>query len=525
MSCGSSSQTMTSPAGARCALQVQSESVSFAPEGGGGQLRITTARECTWTVRSEAAWLGLSPPAAGQGEGTVQFTVSPNADPSSRSGSIGVNDQQLQVSQAGSPCDLRVSPTHESVEPGGGERTVRVTASSDQCAWTASSSVAWIEILSGREGRGAGTVTFRVHTTDDPRSGVVMVAGQAVHVTVSALPPTPSACPPPVAEPAAFTMTAAGGPGTIAIRTGDGCGWSAQSTVPWIAVTGQSGSGPGEVRFAVAPSDDARTGAVRIGTAEVVVTQHAAPCSFAVTPGAASAPAQGSSGTIQVTAPAACAWTARSSASWVGVAEPGGTGSRSIGFLVAANNGPPRAATLTVAGHAIAVTQATGCTYTLSAVPDLPAAGGNAVVGVTAGDGCAWSAASAAPWLSVSPRSGAGSAQVQLTATPNTGPPRTTTVTIAGLTEAITQASPCTWSFAPSSIEIEAGGGFGTVLVLVTGACTWTAVSQAPWVTLVLAEGSGNGMVQMHIAPNAGPARSGIVTIGGVPYTIMQRAP
>jgi hypothetical protein len=700
LACGSSSQTTvspTSPGGTRCALQVQREPATFSPAGGAGQIRISVERECSWSARSEATWLSLSSPTSGQGAGIVPFTVLPNGDPSSRTGSIGVNDDRLQVSQAGSPCDLRVSSTHEAVEPAGGDRTVIVTASSDQCSWTASSSVSWIEIVSGHEGRGTGTVTFHVHGAGElPRSGVVMVGGHAVHVTVIA----PSSACDVVVEPTTFAMPASGGPGILAVRAGEGCGWSAVSSAPWIAITaGHSGSGPGEVQFAVAPADAvSRTGAIRIGTAEVAIAQAAqaappappASCSLAASPTSVTLPAAGGSGSIQVTSGAECMWTALSNVPWIVLAgTTGGVGSGQTGYSVTANTGPARVGTMTVAGQTITVTQAGGCTYALSTPQELPAGGGTVVISVTTGAGCAWSAASAAGWLTVSPDSGAGPAQVQLAAAPNTGParqatvtvggqttgvtqasgctyalstppelpagggagvigvttgagcawsaasaadwltissgsgsgpgevrlaaapntgparhttvtaggqtigvrqasgctyalsappelpaggapgvislttgagcpwsassaanwltvspgsgggpaqvqlaavpntapPRTTRVTIGGVTETIRQASACTWRFSPSSVDIDASGGLGAILVIVTGACTWTAVSQAPWVTVVLATGSGTGMVQVQIAPNPGPARTGVVMIADLPYTITQRGP
>jgi trimeric autotransporter adhesin len=609
LSCGSSSQSVTSPAGTRCAIQVQTDSVAFSPEGGGGQLRISTARECSWRAESHAGWVSLASSPSGQGDGSVAFTVAANADPAARSASIGVNDQQLQISQQGSPCDVRLSSTHESFDEGGGNRTVHVTSSNGRCGWTASSSVPWIAIMSGREGSGSGAVTFHVSSSSElPRSGALTVAGHSVlvqqgtgcsyavdvaaftlgadggagQVQVSAPPGcewtaesqtpwvtiasgaegsgagvvtfqaapsgggqrsgtilaagrvvtvTQSAVPPPecrqIAEPTSFMVPAAGGPGVVALRTGAGCGWSAVSTVPWITITaGQSGTGPGEVRFAVAAAQDAaRTGGIRIGPDEVTIRQERQPCSFAASPVSVTATAQGGSGSIQVTAGAGCAWTARSGAPWITFADAGGgTGTEPIAYLVAANSGPARQATLTVAGHAITVSQASGCTYDIApSVQDVPPSGGGGAVGLKTAAGCAWSAASAAAWLTVSPASGAGAAQVQLTAALNNGlSSRSTTVTIAGRTTTVNQGSPCTWHFAPERHDLGATGGGGTVLVNVNGGCTWTAESTAPWITITP---SAAGMVQFQVAPNAGPARTGIVTIGGVPYTVNQQGP
>ena len=126
-SCGSTAETVTAPSQVRCAVQAQAEGLSFTFDGGTGTMRVTTNRECTWSAQSEAAWLTLTPPLNGQGEGTVQFTVAPNGLPSSRATAIRVEDQRLQISQAGRPCAFRLSSTLEAVDAAGGDRTVRVT--------------------------------------------------------------------------------------------------------------------------------------------------------------------------------------------------------------------------------------------------------------------------------------------------------------------------------------------------------------------------------------------------------------
>ena len=108
-------------------------------------------------VGSERGALGHPDSAiSGQGEGTVQFIVSANGLPSSRGTAITVEDQRLQISQQGRPCGFRLSSTLETVEATGGERSVQVTTTSAQCAWTATSDVPWITIVSGRQGDDPG---------------------------------------------------------------------------------------------------------------------------------------------------------------------------------------------------------------------------------------------------------------------------------------------------------------------------------------------------------------------------------
>ena len=67
------------------------------------------------------------------------------------------------------------------------------------------------------------------------------------------------------------------------------------------------------------------------------------------------------------------------------------------------------------------------------------------------------------------------------------------------------------------------GTANGSNLVIVTGACTWTAASDVDWITITSAtSGIGNGLVQFVAAPNNGPARTGTLTIGGRRYQVSE---
>jgi hypothetical protein len=62
--------------------------------------------------------------------------------------------------------------------------------------------------------------------------------------------------------------------------------------------------------------------------------------------------------TIDVTAEEGCTWTATSPVPWATVVEgQSGTGNGTVRVRVDANSGPPRSATLSVAGHPFALTQ------------------------------------------------------------------------------------------------------------------------------------------------------------------------
>ncbi len=83
--------------------------------------------------------------------------------------------------------------------------------------------------------------------------------------------------------------------------------------------------------------------------------------------------APGGSGTVNVTAPSSCQWTASSQLSWVGItAGASGIGSGAVTFLVAANSGAARSGSLAIAGFPFTVEQTAASTSGLSVIGSLP---------------------------------------------------------------------------------------------------------------------------------------------------------
>ena len=89
-----------------------------------------------------------------------------------------------------------------------------------------------------------------------------------------------------------------------------------------------------------------------------LVVTAAVQCSFAVTPATQAFGAAGGNGTATITAGASCGWTASSNASWITItSSAAGNGNGSIGYSVAANTGPARSGTISVAQKTLTVTQ------------------------------------------------------------------------------------------------------------------------------------------------------------------------
>ena len=68
----------------------------------------------------------------------------------------------------------------------------------------------------------------------------------------------------------------------------------------------------------------------------------------------------------------------------------------------------------------------------------------------------------------------------------------------------------CGHAISPASASLGGAGGTGSVAVTAGAGCTWTAASNAAWITLTSgAGGTGNGAVGYSVAANAGAARDG----------------
>jgi hypothetical protein len=267
------------------------------------------------------------------------------------------------------------------------------------------------------------------------------------------------------------------------------------------------------------------------------------PCTFSLSLSAASVLAAGGSGAFTMNASAAtCGWTASPDTAWIHVTNgTSGTGSGAVSYTVDGNTGSSRSGTITLTGGGQSMTftiaqagaSSGACTPSLSTTSASPgAAQTTGSVTVTAGAGCAWTATSNASWLTVTAgASGSGNGTVGYSVAANTGVARTGTLTIAGLTFTVSQASGassgCSYNVNPTDIHATAAATSSTLLISTNSGCTWTASvpSGVTWITLNPASGSGSGGVGYSIAANTGAARSTTITVVGTAVTVEQDSP
>ena len=138
---------------------------------------------------------------------------------------------------------------------------------------------------------------------------------------------------------------------------------------------------------------------------------------------------------VNVTSGGWCTWTASTNASWVTI-DSGrtGTGSGTVRLVIPANGGSPRSTIVTIAGNPFTLTQDGACVATIK--PGWYEAGrgpDTILIAVTIDAACSWTAASTVSWVTVADGGTAtGSGTVRLEVQPNSGPPRSVTLTVAG---------------------------------------------------------------------------------------------
>lgn len=254
-------------------------------------------------------------------------------------------------------------------------------------------------------------------------------------------------------------------------------------------------------------------------------------CTFSISPGVVSAPSAGTSGSITISTPPGCAWSATSTSGALTFHNgTGRTGPGSVLFTVAAHSGTTaRTVAGVVAGKTFSVTQAAvqACSYAISPGSlNAPTSGAAGAITVTTGPGCAWSASSAQSFLTFTDganRSGPGTVSYIVTA--NTTASRTASATVAGKPFTVSQSGAnCTYSVSPVNISRGAAASTGTVTVTTQAGCGWTAGTGSTF--LAFADGSsrsGTGTVTFTLAENLEPAgRNAAATVAGVTVTVAQ---
>jgi Putative binding domain, N-terminal len=138
---------------------------------------------------------------------------------------------------------------------------------------------------------------------------------------------------------------------------------------------------------------------------------------------------------------------------------------------------------------------------------------------------CAWEAAAAADWITLTSAAGgrgAGLIEYRVLANPDSVA-RQGAITVNDQRLEINQAAaPCRVSVEKAILKVGADGGAEAVAVAAPRGCSWTVASAANWIALPVTTFNGSAQLAVSVQPNGGPPRSATLSIADQTITIDQ---
>jgi hypothetical protein len=497
-----------------CRAQLSEAGETMVGAGGTGSVNIAIPAGCSWTATSAAPWVSITAGASGTGNGTVNFSVQANTGPA-RNAILTIAGQRFTVTQLQAACNYSINPSSRSFAVSGGQDTVSVSTNS-ACTWNTSDVPSWVTGIPA-SGTGAQTITFTVAANPGPaREAQIIIGGQTFSVSQAA------GCSYSLA-PGSHDASAAGGASSFSINTAPGCGWTTSGVPSWITGVPGSGTGPQTINFVVAATTGGPRNATFTIAGQSFSVNQSAGCTYSLNPTGHNAAAGGGSSSVEVATSSGCNWDTSNVPAWITGMPANGSGTQTINFTVGANSGSPRSANITIAGQTFAVSQSSGCSYSLNPTShNAPAGGGSSSVEVATSSGCNWDTSNVPSWMTGIPGNGSGTQTITFTVAANTGGPRSANISVAGQTFAVSQATGCTYSLNPTSHSAPAAGGSSSFEIATTSGCNWDATNVPAWVSGIPANGSGTLAIAFTVAANTGPARNANINIGGQTFAVSQ---
>ncbi len=424
-----------------------------------------------------------------------EFPVTPGALQSNRN----LTDSFVaRISDATAACTYSVDPL-QSLEVWYTHFVQYSVTAPSGCPWTASSNQAWATIASGASGVGSGGVwVLADNTAAITQSATLTIAGQNVTLRQR----TESGCGYNTLSPEASVVPGGGGPVQFNVVVGAGCEWTITNNDPTAItiVSGASGVGNGTVTLNVAPNLGPNTRTFTVispqGDQETIsqagTTAPAVVATITSSPSGASITVTGAGcipGTF--TTPASLTWNANTNCA-INFMTPQNIAGSPYTFFSATVNGSPRTTTnpLTVNSGSNPLTINANflapCTYSLSPTgQSFTSAGGLGAFTVNTASTCTWNPVSNVGWITILPSGSKGTAKVNYAVAANNGAARTGQISVGGQNYNIDQsAQSCTYSIGPAYASFSANGGDSRVIVDTPTGCSWTATSNAGWLSV-----------------------------------------
>jgi len=351
-----------------CTYSVSPSSYTFAPSAASNSIaNVSTQQGCTWNaiVTSGSSWLSCN--SSGSGSGVISATVTANTSPSSRTGYISINGQQLMVIQQGISCTYSLSSNSYSFSSSSASTNVVSNVIAPiGCNWNAivTSGSSWLSSTSSGSGNGQIIVSVLANSSTTSRTGTINIAGQTLTILQPGLNCTYALS----TSNYYCSSSISNNYSAASVIAPSGCSWIATVTSGqgWLSTT-SSGSGNGLVIIQVTSNltTSSRTGTVDVNGQTLTIIQPGLNCTYALSVTNYSCPnnlANVYSGIVNVNTQNGCQWTAivTSGASWLSTVSSG-NGAGPISFSVLANtSGSSRTGIIDVNGSEVSITQPAG---------------------------------------------------------------------------------------------------------------------------------------------------------------------
>ncbi len=222
--------------------------------------------------QAELVWRN---PATGQA--VVRFLTGPKANTEAPLPSVSdpnwVIVRDRRIAAAGPNCSFQLNTTSITMSAAGGWGNVIFSASSNDCAWSASSNAAFVALSGTTAGTGGGIVSFNVEPNfGSTRSGTVMVAGATLAISQAGSECVTSISPIVVDNPAEIRT------GLLQVTAPSSCTWAAASRSPFLTLSSPTtGTGSGWIRYYVMGNlgTGPRSGTIQAGNATATISQAA----------------------------------------------------------------------------------------------------------------------------------------------------------------------------------------------------------------------------------------------------------
>lgn len=267
----------------RCSLVFSPVAARVPASEGSGVFAVDGPDDCLWVPSSRVDWIVITA-ATEHGSGWISYRVHANQSGATRSGSIAVGSQVIQLMQDSTSaesamgCDIEISPGSIALGAPASDGVLTVSGAAD-CSWSATSSSDWL-VITAATPTGPGWISYRVegNSSETSRSAAISAGGKTIEIVQAGTVETMAAdtgCALDVPD-APLILTPDAGMISVTVASPERCRWTATTASDWLSIDAATGLGPGWVSISYAPNEgpDPRGATVNVSGFGIQVVQQ-----------------------------------------------------------------------------------------------------------------------------------------------------------------------------------------------------------------------------------------------------------